>query len=146
MSAQFLLPPIPLRTEYSKPRPLMKGPTVKFELRDEPTNANSGTHEKKIVQFHGEYGEDTPRFWCQFEAALMDVFNRKPCTAGPSRFGVTTSCLAGKALEDFNTAAAAVGGNQTLANFTSTLNRMKIQRLSFQRRTERYVSLRTLGS
>ena len=122
---ELVFPSIELPQAWDRKKPGLKGPSVKFELRDEPTNANSGTHEKKITQFDGEYGDNNAEFWCQFEASLREVFLRKPCTNGPSKFGVLTSCLTGTALEDYRKARQEIGGHETNDNFESVLNKLK---------------------
>jgi len=124
MSNQLFLPNIVMRTDFTKKRKTLKGPTVKFELRDEPNNVDSGVHEKKVVQYDGEYGDDNAKFWCQFEAALREVFRRKPCATGPSKYGVLKSCLTGKALNEFEAAAETVG-NETNAHFEEATNLLK---------------------
>ncbi|GAX23113.1 hypothetical protein FisN_UnNu094 [Fistulifera solaris] len=124
MSRQLSIPSIYMRNNFKNKRPVLRGVSAKFELRDEPANADSGIHKKSVTLFDGEYGGDNARFWCQWEPALREVFQRKPCTTGPARFGVTSSCLTGKALNDFQRARATVA-TETLASFEVVLSKVK---------------------
>jgi hypothetical protein len=102
---------------------------VKFELRDEPGNRNLLKHEKSVVQFSGEYGDLNSVYWVQFEGQLREVFLCKPCSTGPSLFGVTASCLSGSALQDFYRIKKEVHENpkdhKTKESFESALKKLK---------------------
>ena len=81
-----------------------KGPIAKFILRDELTEKKSATHEKQIVTFSGEYGDQNAEFYCAFKQQMDDVLLRKPCDSGGAEFGVWSTCLRGKALKLFTQA------------------------------------------
>ncbi|KAL7573531.1 hypothetical protein ACA910_008672 [Epithemia clementina (nom. ined.)] len=101
-----------------------------------PTDVNSTKHEKKVTMFTGVYGDRNPEYYCLFAEAMADVFERKPCTNGPSRFGVYTLCLSGKAAHDFRTARAAIDGPENNVNFAST--KEEFARTYFLSNTPRY--------
>eukprot|EP00957_Ditylum_brightwellii_P035372 2682538-Ditylum_brightwellii.AAC.1 len=59
MMNQLVIPAIAMCTDFNARRKELKEPTVKVKLYEKPDNNDSSKHEKKIVCFRGEYGEDT---------------------------------------------------------------------------------------
>ena len=122
MPNQLYLPSTDLiRSRTRKP---WHGPVVKFNLKDEPSRSTSDTHEKQLTIFTGEYGEDNPEFWCQFEQGLTDIFERRPCLTGPVMFGIGTTCLRGRDLQHFTAVKSTIGGTNP-ARFTAALDTVK---------------------
>eukprot|EP00957_Ditylum_brightwellii_P065806 4991593-Ditylum_brightwellii.AAC.1 len=87
MVNQLIIPSIVMRIDFNARRKELKGPTIKFELRDKPDNDDSGKHKKKTVCFHGEYGEDTCLYWCQFKAMLRHIIKKKLCATPEAMYG-----------------------------------------------------------
>eukprot|EP00957_Ditylum_brightwellii_P027603 2086935-Ditylum_brightwellii.AAC.1 len=114
-----------MSTDFNSRHKELNGPTIKFELRDKPDKENSIKHKKKIVCFHGEYGEDTCLYWCQFEVMLRQIIKKKPCTTPEAMYGVTRACLTGKALSDSNHFANELKGGEMELNFKETLMMLK---------------------
>ena len=125
MPNQISILSIYIRRDFKAKRPTLRGPAVKFEIRDEPANPHSRVHEKKVTLYDGEYGDNNAHFWCQFEASLREVFARKPCSTGSAKFGATTSCLTGKALSNFRALRESFEGPKIDALFEVVLNEVK---------------------
>eukprot|EP00957_Ditylum_brightwellii_P060489 4592917-Ditylum_brightwellii.AAC.1 len=56
MVNQLIISAIAMHTDFNARRKELKGPTIKFKLRDEADNNDSGKHKKKLFAFTGSMG------------------------------------------------------------------------------------------
>ena len=116
-SRRFSEPPIGL-VRQEKPQ-FKRGEGLSFKLRSNPTDANSETHELRVMPF----STGTPETWIRFRKDLDKIVVGQNVTTGPGKYGMARRLLDGDALAAFDSAAQE-SGTETNEHFTAVLEKM----------------------
>lgn len=101
--------------------------TIKIKIKENPSDNNSDTCEKKYVVFTGE-GDHVPEEYCEFRLALDNLIKQKPIADYTGRFTYVELLLGGQASVDWSAAWTTVsttgnnGNQQGERNWKRTLH------------------------
>ena len=88
------------------------------------SNKRSATHKNLMTIFTGEYGNANAKIYCLFEGMTREVFERKPCPTGSSKFGIFTSCLLGTTTRAWTSTCSKVFNVDSIQEVNATFEKI----------------------